>query len=61
MVPFINSGKMRQEEKINGGCFQMTKRNDEHFWILSVAPVLFSISNTQITVRIKSYEGLNRN
>ena len=27
MFPFINSDQMRNEEKITGGCFQMTKRN----------------------------------
>ena len=31
MIPFINSDRMRHEEKITGGCFQITKRNVKHF------------------------------
>ena len=32
MVPVINSDQMRQEEKINAGYFQITKRNVKHFF-----------------------------
>ena len=31
MIPFINSDRMRHEEKITGGCFQITTRNVKHF------------------------------
>ena len=50
MNPFINSDKMRQEEKTIGGCFQITKRNVKHFFFKFLQIYVHLIFSCQLNV-----------